>query len=146
MTRGFAGRGWEASAPLIFEVVTGFFPEAKPKPTWATNPRPLLVCGVATDDSTGEHFVRIAYGSKRMEPCGRYDIPLGNLAKLDALNLPHPTRFVLSAKDLVILPWTKQHFRPWTRFTTPRIGRFDEELRREVQWAMAEQWDDVPQF
>jgi len=62
------------------------------------------------------------------------------------INLPHPTRFVLSAKDLVILPWTQQHFRPWTRFTTPRIGRFDEELCREVQWALAEQWDDVPQF
>ena len=43
---------WERTAPRSFSVVTGFFPETSPKATWATNPRPLLVCGTATDPET----------------------------------------------------------------------------------------------
>lgn len=115
---------WSQTPPALFSVVTGFFPETRPKHDWATNPRPLLVTGVFRKRNTSEIFVRVAYGTSRTR---RIPAPpnlcIANMSCLDALNLARPTTFVISpGSQMVILPWSPEHFRPWRGFAAPVIG------------------------
>jgi hypothetical protein len=139
--------GWERTTPAIYSIVTGFFPEASPKDTWATNPRPLLVCGTAKDSASGTIFCRIAYGTtKNLDKAHRDDLVIGNLAVLDKLNLKHPTRFVIfSGRQMVIMPWTSEFFRPWSNQKTPILARLPEDIQRYVGAFLAA-LPDLPSF
>ena len=101
---------WVDSPPRIYDVVTGFFPETSPKGTWATNPRPLLVCGTAQDPDSKTYFCRVAYGtSQSAKRFYEKDLVIGNMSLLDSLGLKHVTRFVLnSGLQMVIMPWTEK--------------------------------------
>lgn len=124
---------WERSAPAIYSVVTGFFPETSPKETWAANPRPLLVCGTARDPQTGLFFCRIAYGTKNLARRHPDDLTIGNLTILRALNLKVPTRFVISSgRQMIVMPWNQEHFRPWSGQKTPVLSRLPEDMQRYV--------------
>ena len=138
---------WERIPPAIYSVVTGFFPETSPKDTWATNPRPLLVCGTATDPESGISFCRIAYGTtKKLDQARPDDLVIGNLGHLDQLNLKYPTRFVIhSGRQMIIMPWTEEFFRPWTGRRSPFLGRLPEEMRRHVGAVLAG-LPDLPNF
>jgi hypothetical protein len=138
---------WETSPPQIYDIVTGFFPETSPKETWATNPRPLLVCGVAQDPDNNDYFCRIAYGtSKNVNETGNGDLVVGNLSLLDQLNLKTPTKFVLhSGLQMVIMPWTPEFFQPWTGYPTPVISSLPHEMQRHVGHELSE-LGDLPQF
>lgn len=138
---------WENHAPSIYSIVTGFFPETSPKETWATDPRPLLVCGTSKDPETEMIFCRIAYGTtQKLGKAHEDDLVIGNLSMLNALNLKRPTRFVInSGKQMVILPWTEEFFRPWTGYHTPTLSKLSEPLQRYVGHTIA-QLEDLPQF
>lgn len=137
---------WERTAPALYSVVTGFFPEANPKETWATNPRPLLVCGTAKDVENNLYFCRIAYGTGRLKPADPDDLVIGNLSMLDAIKLKKPTRFVIgSGASMVILPWTEEFFRPWSGLRTPVLSRLPEEMQRHVGHTLAN-LGDLPAF
>jgi len=138
---------WETSPPAIYDVVTGFFPETSPKETWATNPRPLLVCGVAQDTENGQYFCRIAYGtSQNTAGYGFNDLVIANLSILDSLNLKRPTKFVIhSGLQMVILPWSEEFFQPWTGYSTPVISRLPDEMQRHVGHNLS-LLNDLPQF
>ena len=138
---------WEKTRPRIYSVVTGFFPETSPRPSWETNPRPLLVCGVATHVDTGQHFCRIAYGTtKHLELAKPNDLVIGNLSKLDALGLKYPTRFVVYAgSQMVILPWSEKHFHPWSGKRSPILGRLPDDMQNFLGWALAS-LSDLPPF
>lgn len=131
----------------MYDVVTGFFPEASPKETWATNPRPLLVCGVAQDPTDKTYFCRIAYGtSKNVNETGNGDLVVGNLSLLNQLNLKTPTKFVLhSGQQMVILPWTPEFFQPWTGYATPTISTLPQDMQRIVGFDLSG-LDDLPEF
>lgn len=130
---------WEATPPALYSIVTGFFPETAPKDTWATNPRPLLVCGRATDPETGMHFCRIAYGTSQsgkawLEP----SLAIGNFSMLNALQLKIPTTFVLKGSSMIILPWTQEFFRPWRGKPSPYLSILPADMQRYVGATLAE--------
>lgn len=138
---------WETSPPAIYDVVTGFFPETSPKETWETNPRPLLVCGVAQDPEDGQYFCRIAYGtSQNTSGYSGSDLVIANLSVLNALKLKRPTKFVIhSGMQMVILPWCEEFFQPWTGYPTPILSSLPEEMRRYVGHSLS-LLTDLPQF
>lgn len=138
---------WEKHPPSIFDVVTGFFPEASPKDTWATNPRPLLVCGVAQDESTGMYFCRVAYGTtQHINKAHESDLVIGNMSMLNNLGLKRTTRFVTHAgREMAILPWTVEFFRPWTGYNTPKLASMPDDVKRAVGFELAS-LGDLPQF
>ena len=131
----------------MYDVVTGFFPETTPKGTWATDPRPLLVCGRAIDDDTGMIFCRIAYGtSQKLEKAHSNDLVVANVSFLNQLGLKKPTRFVIhTGHQMVILPWIEEFFRPWTGYTSPVLSSLPEEMQRHVG-AVLSQLDNLPEF
>lgn len=138
---------WEKHPPAMYSIVTGFFPEASPKQTWATNPRPLLVCGTAKHDATGTYFCRVAYGTtKQLDRAHEDDLLIGNLSMLNAMGLKKPTRFVInSGKQMVILPWTEEFFRPWHGCNSPYIGSLPPDPRNHAGHVLS-RLKDLPQF
>ena len=138
---------WERNPPLIYNLVTGFFPEASPKETWATNPRPLLVCGVAQDKDTKTYFCRVAYGTtQNLQKAHQEDLVVGNITRLNQLGLKRPTRFVLNTgRQMAILPWTVEFFRPWSGYKTPILGYLPEDIQRIVGSDLSA-LTDMPQF
>ena len=140
---------WESSPPSLYHIVTGFFPETSPRQTWADNPRPLLCCGVAKDDESGTYFVRVAFGTtQNIHKAQPTDLVIGNLSMLNELGLMKPTRFVINAGSrMVVLPWTEEFFRPWTRprKTSPILSKLPDEMRRYVGNVLG-RLTDLPQF
>ncbi|MEP3635221.1 MAG: hypothetical protein ABJM82_16180 [Shimia thalassica] len=138
---------WESVKPDIYSIVTGFFPETNPKENWATNPRPLLVCGVAQDPETKIFFVRIAYGtSKKLELAKKDDLVIGNLSILNSLGLKHQTRFVtFSGQQMVIMPWTQEFFQPWTGRTTPVLSKLPADMQSHMGFVLSS-LTDLPEF
>ena len=138
---------WEKTPPRLYNILTGFFPETSPKETWATNPRPLLCCGVAQDMSDGTYAVRVAYGTtQNLGRAHANDLVIGNLGILNQLGLKHPTRFVInSGLEMVCMPWTEEFFQPWSDSSTPIRGRLPEDMQRYVGGILA-RLPDLPQF
>lgn len=128
---------WIAAPPKNFDIVTGFFPEARPKPNWADNPRPLLVVGVFRGKSSGDVMVRVAYGTSQIEKIRYPNLVIGNLSHLNDLNLPRPTAFVICpGEQWAILPWSEERFAPWSQFSTPIISRLPAEMQEHVTTVM----------
>jgi len=74
------------------------------------------------------------------------DLVIGNLGILNALNLKHPTRFVInSGTQMVILPWIERHFQPWTGFRSPVISVLPENMQRHVGFVLA-RLSDLPTY
>lgn len=141
-----AAAQWESRPPYTYDIVTGFFPETSPKETWATNPRPLLVCGRAQDPDTGMYFCRVAYGTTKIDKARDADLVIGNMSMLDTLGLKYPTCFVIhSGRQMVILPWTEEFFRPWSTYSTPTISTLPEEMQGYVGHVLSS-LTDLPQF
>lgn len=138
---------WQGTPPCLFHIVTGFFPETSPKKTWETNPRPLLVCGVAQDPESKIFFCRIAYGtSTNIGKAHKDDLVIGNMSLLDSLYLKKSTRFVIhSGSQMVIMPWTHEFFRPWTGKPTPILSRLPDDMQRFVQGTLMG-LNDLPKF
>lgn len=135
---------WTSKPPRIYDIVTGFFPEAQPKDSWADNPRPLLVTGVFRNKSTLELWVRVAYGTGEVGNVRGVCLNIGNLSHLDNLRLAKPTAFVLTpGSQHAILPWTKEFFCPWRHFSTPVISSLPPEMREYVKGKLAYR-DDLP--
>jgi hypothetical protein len=138
---------WESVRPPLYSIVTGFFPETSPKQTWATNPRPLLVCGAATDEQEGMHFCRIAYGTtQNLDRANDDDLVVGNVTLMNDLGLKRPTKFVIhSGTQMVIMPWTHEFFRPWSGYPTPVLSTLPQNIRRYVGQTLI-RLSDLPQF
>ena len=134
------------SPPRIFDIVTGFFPETSPKETWATNPRPLLVCGVAKQANTGLFLCRVAYGTSKIHKAKDDDLTIGNLSMLNELELKKPTTFVIhSGQQIVILPWLPEFFRPWSGRSSPILSRLSNDMQLHVGFILSD-LDDLPSF
>lgn len=140
-------QNWASKPPNIYDIVTGFFPETSPKETWATDPRPMIVCGRAHDPETGMYFCRVAYGTTRhLNRAHDNDLVIGNLSLMNQLGLKKPTRFVINTgAQMAILPWTEEFFQPWTGRPTPILSTLTEDIQRYVGSVLVD-LSDLPQF
>ena len=137
---------WTRSHPRIYDIVTGFFPEARPKASWAENPRPMLVTGVFRGRTSGEIRLRVAYGTSQVEKIRWPNLNVGNLSNLNDMNLARPTAFVIHpASQMELLRWSDQHFACWSGFSTPIIGRLPPEMQDHVAKVMLSNAAEVPQ-
>lgn len=131
---------WLTRPPSAFDIVTGYFPETSPG---AKGPklRPLLVTRVLRHRTTGDIACEVAYGTSNLKIATRQldDIIVQNISDLDAMGLPQATRFVLSLKARVVLPWSDAHFGCWTGCRTPRIGTLLTDYQKDYAFAMMRQ-------
>jgi hypothetical protein len=130
---------WLRRWPEAFAIVTGFFPETKPREGGAMC-RPLLVTQVKRRKSDGSIFLRIAYGTSqvRFPEKANTDLIVQNVSDLDECGLMTPTRFVIEPAQQVIRSWDEEHFKPWGGSSTPRRGRLPDHLQHEYAFLMAQ--------
>lgn len=130
---------WETNPPSAFDIVTGYFPEANPRPEGAVN-RPLLILRTATDKQTGDIACKVAYGTKNLKTLtrGAEDFIVSNISLMNQLGLKYPTRFVLHPEsNRMWMPWKRPHFEPWSGYDSPVIGSMDEDSAKEIVWRLA---------
>lgn len=130
---------WVGRWPEAFAVVTGFFPEARPK-GGKPDCRPLLVTQVLRAKSSGAIHLRIAYGTSKikLQKYANRDLIIQNLSDLDACGLMTPTRFVIEPRSQLVREWTPENFAPWGGCNSPRRGRLPDHLKHEYAWLMAQ--------
>lgn len=130
---------WVKRRPEAFSIVTGFFPETKPKDGKASC-RPLLITQVLRHKETGQIAMRVAYGTSkiRFPEAANRDLIVQNISDLDACGLMTPTRFVVNPKNQIVRPWTQDFFRPWGAALSPRRGKLTQDLQHEYAWLMAQ--------
>lgn len=130
---------WVKVPPQAYSIVTGFYPETKPK-DGSPDCRPLLVTQVLQSKKTGETAVRVCYGTTKLKFPQRANIDLivQNSSDLDACGLLRPTRFVVDPSQQVILRWGDTYFKPWTGCAHPRLGMLPLDLQKDYAWLMAQ--------
>ena len=113
---------WVTQRPSAFDIVTGYFPETKPKGNLRL--RPCLVLNVMQGDDSGSIACKVAYGTKNLKLVQRefLDLVIHNNSHLDEIGLPTATRFNLDPDNLVILPWGPEFFGCWKGYRHPKIG------------------------
>ena len=128
---------WTLSPPNLFDIVTGYYPESKPR---AGTPalRPCLVTHVYQDTETGAYACEIVFGTKNLKIMKRKDkdLIIQNLSDMREVGLYVATRFDLDNSKRVVLEWSEQNFKPWTGYRTPRTGRLTEDYQKEYAWLM----------
>lgn len=124
----------------MFDIVTGYYPESKPKDDTPAR-RPCLVTRVYEDVETGVFACEIVYGSKHHKIATRSDkdIIIQNFSHLDEMGLPLATRFDLGPENRVVLGWDEPDFRPWNGYRSPRLGHLLLHYQKEYAWLMAKQ-------
>lgn len=129
---------WARSAPSIFDIVTGYYPESKPKAGTPAH-RPCLITKVFQDEETGLYAVEIIYGTKNLKSLTRRDkdIIIQNCADLDEMGLPVATRFMMDPDCRVVLEWLPPNFEPWSGYKSPKLGHLLLDYEKEYAWLMA---------
>jgi len=128
------------AAPAAFDIVTCFYPEAQPQPDGSYKLRPALVLNVFNDRITGNAFLEVAYGTKNLKlthPLAHLDLIIQNAAHLHQFGLYRATRFNLAKDNILILPWTDEHFGCWSRHSSPILGSLTEDYIRDFAYRMA---------
>lgn len=140
MASGDTQPNWVSAAPAAFDIVTCFYPEAQPQPDGSFKLRPALVLNVFKDRKTGAPFCEVAYGTKNLKlthPLTHLDLVIQNAGHLHQFGLYRATRFNLAKENLLILPWTDEHFGCWSNRATPIIGSLTEDYIRDFAYRMA---------
>lgn len=129
---------WTLSPPNLFDIVTAYYPESKPKAGTPAH-RPCLVTAVYQDTESGGYACGIAFGTKSLKTHQRaaFDIIIVNSSDLDAMGLPMATRFDLDDGNRIVMKWEKGNFEPWGGYRSPRIGGLTLEYQKEYAWLMA---------
>lgn len=129
---------WTRSPPNLFDIVTGYYPESKPKAGTPAH-RPCLITAVYQNDEDGSYACEIAFGTKTLKTHQRsgLDIIIVNSSDLDEIGLPIATRFDLDSESRVVLEWRTDNFRPWKGYSSPKIGALTLVYQKEYAWLMA---------
>ena len=118
---------WLTQPPSAFDIVTGYFPESKPK--GALRLRPCLVLDVLRGKESGQIACRIAYGTKNLKFVQRryLDLIIPNASDLNSMGLSTATRFDLDSRNTALLPWTEEFFGCWAGYNMPKICTLTED-------------------
>ena len=129
---------WTLSPPNLFDIVTGYYPESKPKAGTPAH-RPCLVTAVYQDEQTGAYACEVAFGTKTLKTHQRGDLDLiiQNSSDIDAVGLPMATRFDLDKENRVVLEWSDTNFKPWRGYSSPRLGGLTLDYQKDYAWLMA---------
>lgn len=129
---------WLSRPPQAYSIVTGFFPETKPK-GGTPDCRPLLVTQVL-QGSKGRIALRVCYGTTKVlfPQKANEDLIIQNSSDLDQCGLLRATRFVVDPRQQVPLIWATDNFMPWGNGPHPRRGSLPEHLQKEYAWLMAQ--------
>lgn len=129
---------WLSRPPQAYSIITGFFPETKPK-DGSPDCRPLLVTQVL-QGSAGSIALRVCYGTTKVlfPQKANEDLIIQNSSDLDECGLLRATRFVIDPRQQVPLLWSEDNFCLWSGCSHPRRGRLPEHLQREYAWLMAQ--------
>ena len=128
---------WTSKPPSAHDIVATYFPEKKPK--GAVRLRPCLVLDVyeAESDAPGgisEYAVRLAFGTKNIKAHrSSVDLIVQNIADLEAIGLPYPTRFDLDDEQIAFLAWNEKNFGCWSGFPSPVIGFLDDKYIERLE-------------
>lgn len=128
---------WTQSPPSVFDIVTGYYPETKPRGDGPVL-RPCLVLRVLRSKLSGEIAVELTYGTKNLKTWARIDkdIIIQNTTDLDEMGLAVATRFNLDDDHRIIRPWKPPHFDCWSNQRTPKIGSLLVDYQKEYAWIM----------
>lgn len=128
---------WSQTPPAMFDIVTGYFPESKPK-GGAAKLRPMCVTKVLRNKNSGQIACEVAYGTTNLKTWAKMfdDIIIQNLVDLNMSGLPTATRFVLEPEQRAILPWTSSYFGCWSEKPSPKIGSLPVEYQKDYAFAM----------
>lgn len=128
---------WLLNPPSMFDIVTGYFPETKPK-GGVIKLRPMLVTRVLRHRSTGDWACEVAYGTSVLKTWLRMndDIIIQNSSDLDSMGLAQATRFVLDPAMRATLPWSEAHFGCWSNHKCPKLGTLTVEYQKDYAFAM----------
>jgi hypothetical protein len=134
---------WTARPPALFDIVTGYFPETKPKKC-GPDLRPPLVTRTLRNKKTGEIACQVAYGTSKLRIGQRQfdDIIIQNLPDMDEMGLAVATRFILDPQQQVILPWSTEHFGCWSGHANPKVGALTIDYQKDYAFAMMRRMDD----
>lgn len=129
---------WLSRPPQAYSIVTGFFPETRPK-SGKPDCRPLLVTQVL-QGSKGGIALRVCYGTTKtyFPQKANVDLIIQNSSDLDECGLLRSTRFVVDPRQQARLIWSEDNFRPWTGCSHPRRGQLPSHLQKEYAWLMAQ--------
>lgn len=129
---------WALSPPNLFDIVTGYYPESKPKAGTPAH-RPCLVTAVYEDTESGGYACEVTFGTKSLKTHQRaeLDIIIINSSDLDAMGLPMATRFDLDACNRIVMEWNVKNFKPWRGYVSPKIGALILDYQKEYAWIMA---------
>ncbi|MBM1814540.1 hypothetical protein JQX09_18205 [Sulfitobacter pseudonitzschiae] len=129
---------WVKVPPQAYSIVTGYFPETKPK-DGSPDCRPLLVTQVLQSRS-GATAVRVCYGTTKLKfpQKANIDLIVQNSSDLDGCGLLRPTRFVIDPSQQTVLLWGDKYFEPWSGSKHPRRGMLPLDLQKEFAWLMAQ--------
>ena len=122
----------------MFDIVTGYYPESRPKAGTSAH-RPCLVTAVYQDTESGGYACEVTFGTKSLKTHQRsgLDIIIINSADLDAICLPRATRVDLDADNRVVMELKKDNFMPWSGYQSPKIGALTLEYQKDYAWLMA---------
>lgn len=128
---------WVNSPPSAFDIVTGYYPETKPK--HALRLRPLLVLNVYKNASGTAYACDVTFGTKNIKFVQRkhLDIIIQNSVDLGHIGLPMATRFDLDEENIARLPWDDEFFGCWTGRSHPKLGSLPEPYVKDYVFFMA---------
>lgn len=128
---------WLSQPPSAFDIVAAYFPETNPKGELRL--RPCLVLDLLKGKETGAIACRVAYGTKTLKFHQRkyLDLIIQNAVDIESFGLATATRFELSRKNILDLPWNEEFFGCWSGHHHPHIGTLNVEYAKSYAYLMA---------
>ncbi len=117
-------------APHLFDIVLCRFPFVEASDVPAQRASPCLVLQVRKHASEPKAFCHVAFGTSNLKSLtrGNIDLLVNKTATMNRIGLHQATRFDLSMKKIVELPWASEWF-PCPKGTVhPVIGALDAPL------------------
>jgi hypothetical protein len=111
-----------AALPHQYDIVWCLYPQREQALAPGPVARPCLVLDVRADLENSRAALVIAYGTGQLEEAIRGgDLIIDDWEEVRALGLHKPTRFALSVKSRMCLPWCVEYFIPPSYVAAARV-------------------------
>lgn len=131
-----SGPNWVTQHPSVFDIVTGFFPETKPKAELRL--RPCLVIKVLRKKDSGEIACLCSFGTSNLKTAQRsaIDLIIQNATDMAEMGLPMATRFDLDPRNQAVMYWSEKFFGCWQGYNHPKLGALTTTYQKEFAYSM----------